>query len=143
MLYVRETWPLTRPDLQRLRHNDRAMIRQNSNVKPEDVATVISKKLLAQLQIDYVLVILREKKLCLFVHVERFSGEIKTVCDMQICDMQIGKRGPGRPKMTWMTLTERDLREWKLNEFEPCDRGVCKSNRRFAMRADSQLPGTY
>ena len=63
--------------------------------------------------------ILREKKLCLFVHVERFSGAIKTVCDMQI-----GKRGPGRPKMTWMTLTERDLREWKLNEFDPYDRGL-------------------
>ena len=48
-----ETWPLTRPDLQHLRRNDRAMIRQICNVKPEDVATVRSKKLLAQLEIDY------------------------------------------------------------------------------------------
>ena len=65
-------------------------------------------------------VVLREKKkLCLSVHVERFGGTIKTVCDKQI-----GKRGPGRPKMTWMTLTERDLREWKLNKFDPCDRCV-------------------
>ena len=36
------------------------------------------KKLLAQLEIDYVVVILREKKLCLFIHIERFSGAIKT-----------------------------------------------------------------
>ena len=26
-----------------------------------------------------------------------------------------GKRGPGRPKMTWKQLTERDRREWKLS----------------------------
>ena len=119
MLHVSETWPSTRPDLQRLRRNNRVMIRQNCNVKPEDVAIVRPKKLLAQLEIDNVIVILREKKLCLVVHVEQFSGAIKTVCDMQK-----GKRGPGRPKMTWPTLTVRGLREWKLNEFDPCDRGV-------------------
>ena len=52
MLHASETWPLTRPDLQRLRCNDRAMIRQICNVKPKDVATVCSNKLLAQLEID-------------------------------------------------------------------------------------------
>ena len=51
MLHDSETWPLTSPDLQRLRRNDRAMIRQMYNTKPEDVATVRSKKLLAQLEI--------------------------------------------------------------------------------------------
>ena len=63
MLHVSGTWPLTRPDLQRLQCNDRAMIRQICNVKPDDVATVRSKKLLAQLEIDYVVVNLREKGL--------------------------------------------------------------------------------
>ena len=84
MLYVSETWPMTRPDLQRLRRNDRAMIRQMCNIKPEDVATVRSKKLLAQLEIHYLAVILRGKKIRWFVYVERFSGAIKIVCDMQI-----------------------------------------------------------
>ena len=120
MLHVSVTWPLTRPYLQRLRRNDRAMIRQMCNIKPEDVVTVRSKKLLAQLEIDYVAVILREKRIRWFVHVERFSGAIKMLCDMQI----VGERGPGRPKTTWMTLTERDICEWKLNEFDPCDRDV-------------------
>ena len=77
VLHVSETWPLTRPDLQRLPHNYRAMIRQMCNIKPEDVATVRSKKLLAQLEIDYVAVILRGKKIRWFVYVERFSGAIK------------------------------------------------------------------
>ena len=67
-----------------MRHNDRAMIRQMCNIKPEDGATVRSKKLLAPLEIDYVAVILRGKKIRWFVYVERFSGAIKTVCDMQI-----------------------------------------------------------
>ena len=56
--------------------------------------------------------------------------------------MQIeGKRGPGRPKITWRTLTEKDRREWKLNEVDPSDRRVWRSNVRSAMREASQLPG--
>ena len=43
--------------------------------------------------------------------------------------------------MTWRILTERDHREWKLNEVDPCDRDVWRSNVRSAMRAASQLPG--
>ena len=72
--------------------------------KPEDVATVRSKKLLAQLEIDYVAINLRKKRIRLFVHVERFSGAIKTVCDMQI----EGEHGRGRPKTTWMAVTGRE-----------------------------------
>ena len=63
MLHVSETWPLARPYLQRFQCNDRAMIRQICNVKPDDVATVRSKNLSAQLEIDYVVVNLREKRL--------------------------------------------------------------------------------
>ena len=62
---------------------------------------------------------------------------IITVCDMQI----EGKCGPGRPKMTWRTLTVRDRREWKLYKADPCDRDVWRSNVRSANRAASQLPG--
>ena len=61
MLHASETWPLTRPDLQRLWRNNRAIIRQICNVKPNDVATARSNKLLVQLEIDYLDVILREK----------------------------------------------------------------------------------
>ena len=72
MLHASETWPLTMPDLQRLRRNDRAMIRQICNVKPEDVtvATVRSNELLAGLETDDLDVILREKRLRRFGHVE-------------------------------------------------------------------------
>ena len=56
--------------------------------------------------------------------------------------MQIdGKHGPGRPKITWQTLTERDRRKWDLNEVDPIDGDVWRSCVRSAMRAASQLPG--
>ena len=60
MLHASESWSLTKPDLQHLQHNDRAMISQICIVKPEDVTTIRSNKLLAQLEIDYLDVILRE-----------------------------------------------------------------------------------
>ena len=52
-----------------------------------------------------------------------------------------GKRGPGRPKMTWKQLTERDCREWKLSAINPHDRRTWRSGVRSAMRAASQLSG--
>ena len=78
--------------------------------------------------------ILKEKRLRWYGHVERSSGAIKTAFDIQVD----GKRGPGRPKMTWKQLTERDCREWKLN---PHDRCTWRSGVRSAMCAASQLPG--
>ena len=70
-------------------------------------------------------------------HVERSNGAVKTAFDIQVN----GKRGPGRPKMTWKQLTERDRREWKLSAIDPHDRDTWRSGVRSAMRAASQLPG--
>ena len=60
-----------------------------------------------------------------------------------VCNMQIDRKCVvGRPKMTWKTLSERDHREWNLNEVDPCDRDVGSiSSVRSAMRAASKLPG--
>ena len=103
MLHASETWPLTKTNLQR---NDRAMIRQICSIKPEDVATVRSSELLAKLELDDLDLILRERRLRWFGHVERSSGAIRTACDIQID----GRPGAGRPKLTWKKLTERDCR---------------------------------
>ena len=69
--------------------------------------------------------------------VERSNGAVKTACDIQVN----GKRGPGRPKMTWKQLTERDRREWKLSAIDPHDRDTWRPGVRSAMRAARQLPG--
>ena len=98
MLYASETWPLTKRNLQ---SNDRAMIRQICSIKPEDVATGRSSKLLAQLELEDLDLILRERRFRWFGHVERSSGAIRIACDIQID----GRRGAGRPKLTWKNLT--------------------------------------
>ena len=68
---------------------------------------------------------------------ERSNGAVKTASDIQVN----GKCGPGRPKMTWKQLTERDRREWKLSAIDPHDRDTWRAGVRSAMRAASQLPG--
>ena len=108
ILHASETWQLTKPNFQRLQRNDRAMIRQICNVRPQDVVTTRSNELLARLGIEDLDLILKERRLRWYGHVERSNGAVKTAFHIQI----EGKRGPGRPKMTWKQLTERDCREW-------------------------------
>ena len=137
MLHASETWPLTKMNLQRLQCNDRAMIRQICSIKPEDVATVRSIELLAKLELEDLDLIFREKRLLWFGHVEHLSGAIRKSCDIHID----GRRGAGRPKLTWKKLPERDCREWKLTTVDPQERSTWRSGVRSAMRAASQLPG--
>ena len=78
--------------------------------------------------------ILKERRLQWCGHVERSNGAVKTAFDIQFD----GKRGPGRPKMTWKQLTERDCREW-ICTINTHDRHTWRSGVRSAMRAASQL----
>ena len=65
------------------------------------------------------------------------NGEVKTAFDLQVD----GKHGPGRLKITWKQLTEKDCREWKLLAMDPHDRHTWRSGVRSAIRAASQQPG--
>ena len=130
MLHASETWPVTKPCLQHLQRNDRAMIRQICNVKLENTATIRSTELLARLGIEDLDLILKERRLRWYGHMERSYIQVNE------------KRGPGRPKMTWKQLTERDCREWKLSAIDPHDRDTWRSGVRSAMLAASQLPGS-
>ena len=113
------------------------MIRQICSIKPEDVATVRSSKLLAKLELEDLDLILRERRLPWFGHVERSSGAVRTACDIQI----EGRQGAGRPKLTWKKLKERDCREWRLTTVDPQERSTWRSGVRSFMHAASQLPG--
>ena len=57
------------------------------------------------------------------------NGAVKTAFQIQV----EGKHGPGRPKMTWKQLTERDCREWKLSANNPHDRNMWRSGVRSTM----------
>ena len=106
MLHTSETWPLTKPNLQRLQQNDRAMIRQICNVRPQDIVTTRSNELLVWLGTEDLDLILNERRLPLYGHMERSNGTVKTAFDIQAD----GKCEPGRPKTTWKQMTERDCR---------------------------------
>ena len=96
MLHASETWPLTKSNLKHLQWNDRAMIRQICNVKPQDIVTTRSNGLLALLGIDDLDLILKERRLHWYGHVEHSNGAVKTAFDIQVD----GKRwASGRPKM--------------------------------------------
>ena len=99
------------------------------------MATVRSSELLAKLKDHHL--ILRERRLRWFRHVERSSGASRTACDIQID----GRRGAGRPKLTWKKLTETDCLEWKLTTVDPQERSTWRSGVGSAMRAASQLLG--
>ena len=63
MLHASETWPLTKPNLQRLQGNNRAMIRQICNVRLQDIVTTRSNELLVQLCIEDLDLILKKRRL--------------------------------------------------------------------------------
>ena len=75
MLHASEAWPLTKQNLQRLQQNDKAMIRQICNVKPQDTY-IGSNELRARLGIKDLDLILKEKRLLWYGHIERSSGAI-------------------------------------------------------------------
>ena len=134
MLHASETWPLTKPNLQHLQWNGRTMIRQICNVKLQDTVTTRSNELLARLALG---IWTSFWMLHWYRHVECANGAVKTAFDIQVA----GKCEPGRSKMTWKQLTERDCREWKLSAIDPHDRHNWRSGVRSAMHAAGQLPG--
>ena len=82
-LHASETWPLTKPNLQRLQQNGRAMIRQIYNVRLQGIVTTRSNELLARLGIEDLDLILKERRLRWYGHVEHSNGAAKTAFDIQ------------------------------------------------------------
>ena len=103
MLHASETWPLTKTNLQRLQHNDRAMIRQICSIKPENVARVRSSELLAKLQLEDLDLILLER--------EGFAGlgmwSVRVVQSEQHMICRLTQAG-GREAQTNMEETDRE-----------------------------------
>ena len=98
-------------------------VRQICNVRPQDIVTTWFNELLVRLGIKDLDLILKERRLRWYGLVERSNGAVKTAFDIQVD----GKGGPGRPLVTWMQLTERDCRGWKLLAINPHDRHTWRS----------------
>ena len=81
--------------------------------------------------------ILKERRLRWFGHLECSSDGVRTACNIQVnC-----RWGPGSPKLTWKKLTENDCRELKLTTVDPQERSTWRSGLRSVMHAASQLTG--
>ena len=72
MLHASETWPLIKPKLQ---WNDKAMIRQICNIRPQDIVTTRSNELLARLGIEDLDLILKERGLRWYGHAPKMQSK--------------------------------------------------------------------
>ena len=96
------------------------------------------KVLLEKLDIRDLDDLILERRLRWYGHVERSSGEINRVRTMPIP----GKRGPGRPAMTWDELVNKDLKDRGLKASDAQNRTQWRASVRKVSARDSQLAPT-
>ena len=81
--------------------------------------------------------VLREKRLRWYGHVMRSEGGLKTTYDLKVT----GRRGRGRPKMSWPQLLKNDCSSWGISQSDPKDRKTWRRDVKSAMLAASQPSG--
>ena len=109
ILHASKTWPLTKANLQHLQRNDRAMIRQICNVRPQDIVTTRSNELLVRLGIEDLDLTEGEK-----------TPMVWTCGKLQWCSQDSLWHTGWWKVWAWEEqLTERDCREWKLLAINP------------------------
>ena len=127
MLHGSETWAPKAEELQRLRRNDRSMIRWICGVRPEHELS--SADLLLKLGIKEISTVLRERRLRWFGHVQRSPACINTVADVAVP----GTRGAGRPRKTWRQCVKDDRRACGLDRTNPLDRDAWRAGVRRSL----------
>ena len=118
MLHGSETWGPKATDLNRLRQNDRAMIRWMCHAKVGD--EIDSKLLLQKLGIDDIEAVFCCRRLRWYGHVQRASSCIKAVTNLPLP----GNRKQGGCRKTWSKCVEDDIkkiRESGLSDINPLD----------------------
>ncbi|MCU7898061.1 MAG: hypothetical protein KZQ61_05230, partial [Candidatus Thiodiazotropha sp. (ex Lucinoma aequizonata)] len=116
MMHAAETWAMTAVTLNRLRRNDRAMIRWICNVKAKD--EVSSDSLLAKLGILDVDVVLRTSRMRWLGHVERSTGWIAQARKLEVVE----QKRPSRPKKTWEEVVKNDRVKLGMDSTDPQNR---------------------
>ena len=119
MLHAAETWAMKVDTLNRLRRNDRAMIRWIRwicNVRAKD--EVSSDSLLTKLGIQDLDVVLRTSRMRWFGHVERSTGWIAEVRKLNVA----AQKRSGRPRKSWDEVLENDRKKLGMDSADPQNR---------------------
>ena len=116
LLHGSEAWAPTAPDLQRLRRNNRSMVRWLCGVRDDD--EVSSDSLCAMLGVQEVTAALRTRRLRWYGHVARSSPCINSITSMTITSA----RRRGRPKKTWSECVKTDMKMCSLGSINPLNR---------------------
>ena len=102
--------------LNRLRRNDRAMIRWICNVKAKD--EVSSDSLLTKLGIQDLDVVLRTGRMRWFGHVERSTGWISEVRKLNV----VAQKRSGRPRKSGDEVIKNDRKKLDMDSADPQNR---------------------
>ena len=116
MLHAAETWAMKADTLNRLRRNDRAMIRWICNVKAKD--EVSSDSLLTKLGIQDLDVVLRIGRMRWFGHVERSTGWISEARKLNV----VAQKRSGRPRKSWDEVIKNDRKKLDMDSADPQNR---------------------
>jgi len=118
MIYGSETWPVKVEDVRRLVRTERAMMRRMCRVRlaQRNKSDVLQERL----GVEGVEDVVRRGRLRWFGHVERMDSE-NWVSKCRTFEVD-GKRGRGRPKMSWMECVQNDMKELNLDSEMAGDR---------------------
>ena len=116
MLHAAEARAMKVDTLNRLRRNDRAMIRWICNVRAKD--EVSSDSLLTKLGIQDLDVVLHTSRMRWFGHVERSTGWIAEVCKLNV----VAQKRSGRPRKSWDEVLENDRKKLGMDSADPQNR---------------------
>ena len=118
MIYGCETWAISEEQVKRIERTEMRMVRWMCGVSLRERKK--NAELRQMIGIEDVGAVVKRSRLRWLGHVLR-KDEDEWVRKSMLLEVE-GKRGRGRPKMTWMKLVEKDMRERGLVREDALDR---------------------
>ena len=118
MIYGCETWVMSVEQVMRVERTEMRMVRWMCGVSLRERKT--NEELRQRMGIEAVGVVMKRNRLRWLGHVLRKDDDdwVKRSMSLEVD----GKRGRGRPRLTWIKMVERDMRERGLVKEDVLDR---------------------